>query len=120
MTLQEPVYGSAFCVTAREKIFTVFAAAAVVGDGKNYLKAGMNVDLLFDGTEVLDVRIQAHVELEVIHTEPGMKGNTATGATKPATVETDYTVQVPLFVNIGDVLKIDTRSGAYIERVRSN
>ena len=94
--------------------------AAVVGNGKNYLKAGMNVDLLFDGTEVLDARIQAHVELEVIHTEPGMKGNTATGATKPATVETDYTVQVPLFVNIGDVLKIDTRSGAYIERVRSN
>ncbi len=93
---------------------------AIVGDSKNYLKPGMNVDLIFDGTEVLDARLPAHVELEVIHTEPGVKGNTATGATKPAEVETGYTVLVPLFIDIGDVLKIDTRSGEYIERVRSN
>ena len=52
-------------------------------------------------------------------TEPGEKGNTATGATKPATVETDYVVNVPLFINSGDILKIDTRSGEYIERARS-
>jgi elongation factor P len=61
----------------------------------------------------------AHVQLEVTHTEPGVKGNTATGATKPATVETGYSVQVPLFINEGEVLKIDTRSGEYIERVKS-
>ena len=90
-----------------------------VGDGKNYLKGGMNVDILFDGDEVLDIRLPAHVKLEVTDTEPGIKGNTATGATKPATLETGYTVQVPLFINEGAVLKIDTRSGEYIERVKT-
>ncbi len=91
----------------------------LVGKATNFLKGGMNVDLLFDGEEVLDIRIPAHVQLEVTHTEPGVKGNTATGATKPATVETEYTVQVPLFIDEGDILKIDTRSGEYIERVKS-
>ena len=71
------------------------------------------------GEEVLDIRLPAHVKLEVSHTEPGVKGNTATGATKPATLETNYTVNVPLFVEEGDVLKVDTRSGEYIERVKS-
>ena len=90
-----------------------------IGDSKNYLKPGMTVDLLFDGEEVLDVRLSAHVELTVTETEPGVKGNTATGATKPSTVETGYSLQVPLFIEIGDILKIDTRSGEYIERVKS-
>mgnify|MGYP001157306040 FL=1 len=90
-----------------------------IGDSKNYLKPGMTVDLLFDGEEVLDVRLPAHVELTVTETEPGVKGNTATGATKPATVETGYSLQVPLFIEIEDTLKIDTRSGEYIERVKS-
>ena len=91
----------------------------LVGKAANFLKGGMNVDLLFDGEEVLDIRMPAHVQLEVTHTDPGVKGNTATGATKPATVETEYTVQVPLFIDEGDILKIDTRSGEYIERVKS-
>ena len=87
-----------------------------VGDGKNFLTAGINVDLLFDGNEVLDVRLPSHVILEVTETEPGFKGNTATGATKPATVETGYTLNVPLFINEGDKLRIDTRTGDYVER----
>ena len=90
-----------------------------INETKNFLKPGMNVDLLFDGADVLDVRLPAHVELNVIDTEPGVKGNTATGATKPATVETGYTLQVPLFIDIDDQLKIDTRSGEYIERVKT-
>ena len=90
-----------------------------INETKNFLKPGMNVDLLFDGSDVLDVRLPAHVELNVIDTEPGVKGNTATGATKPATVETGYTLQVPLFIDIDDELKIDTRSGEYIERVKT-
>ena len=90
-----------------------------VKEAINYLKPGMNVDLLFDGDEVLDVRLPAHVELVVTQTEPGVKGNTATGATKPATVETNYTLQVPLFIDNGDILKIDTRKGEYIERVKT-
>ncbi len=87
-----------------------------VGDGKNFLTAGINVDLLFDGNEVLDVRLPSHVVLEVTETEPGFKGNTATGATKPATVETGYTLNVPLFINEGEKLRIDTRTGDYVER----
>ena len=83
---------------------------------KNFVIGGMNVDILFDNEEILDIRIPAHVVLLVEETEPGFKGNTATGATKPATVETGYVIQVPLFVNIGDKLKIDTRTGQYIER----
>tara|TARA_Y100000996_G_scaffold266536_1_gene209730 strand:+ start:202 stop:765 length:564 start_codon:yes stop_codon:yes gene_type:complete len=87
-----------------------------VGIGKNFLIAGLNVDLLFDGNEVLDIRLPSHVILEVTETEPGFKGNTATGATKPATVETGYTLNVPLFINEGDKLRIDTRTGDYVER----
>ena len=90
-----------------------------VGISKNYMKAGTNVDLLFDGDEVLDILLPSHTILEVKETEPGIKGNTATGATKPATVETNYTLQVPLFIDEGDQIKIDTRSGEYIERVKS-
>ena len=85
---------------------------------KNFVIGGMNVDILFDNDEILDIRIPAHVVLLVEETEPGFKGNTATGATKPATVETGYVIQVPLFVNIGDKLKIDTRTGQYIERAK--
>jgi elongation factor P len=87
-----------------------------VGDGKNYLIAGANVDLLFDGNEVLDVRLPSHVTLEVTETEPGFKGNTATGASKPATLETGYILNVPLFIDEGDRLRIDTRTGEYVER----
>ena len=83
---------------------------------KNFVIGGMNVDILFDNEDILNIRIPAHVVLLVEETEPGFKGNTATGATKPATVETGYVIQVPLFVNIGDKLKIDTRTGQYIER----
>lgn len=89
---------------------------AVIGSNTGFLKAGLNVDLLFDGQEVLNVRLPAHVNLEVTHTEPGMKGNTATGATKPAILETGIEVNVPLFIDIGDVLKLNTRTGGYIER----
>ena len=87
-----------------------------VGEGKFFLTAGMNVDLLFDGSEVLDVRLPSHVVLEVTETEPGFKGNTATGASKPATLETGYTLNVPLFINEGERLRIDTRTGDYVER----
>ena len=90
-----------------------------VGRAHDFLKGGANVDLLFDGDEVLDIRLPSHVILKVEDTEPGVKGNTATGATKPATVETNYTLQVPLFIDEGEQIKIDTRSGEYIERVKS-
>lgn len=99
-----------------EETFDQFSVP--ISDEKFFMKPGMQVELLFDESEVLEVRIPPHVVLVVTDTEPGLRGNTATGATKPATVETGYEVQVPLFIEIGDQLKIDTRSGSYIERVK--
>ena len=87
-----------------------------IGNKKNFLIAGDLVDLLFDEDEVLDVRLPSHVILEVLNTEPGFKGNTATGANKPATLETVYVLNVPLFIDEGDKLRIDTRTGEYVER----
>ena len=87
-----------------------------IGNKKNFLTAGAVVDLLFDEDEVLDARLPSHVILEVLNTEPGFKGNTATGANKPATLETGYVLNVPLFINEGDKLRIDTRTGEYVER----
>ena len=71
---------------------------SLVEEKKNFLTSGLNVDLIFDGDEVLDVRLPAHVILKVTETEPGYKGNTATGALKPAKLETDYMTNVPLFI----------------------
>ena len=87
-----------------------------IGNKKNFLTAGAVVDLLFDEEEVLDVRLPSHVILKVLNTEPGFRGNTATGANKPATLETGYVLNVPLFIDEGDKLKIDTRTGEYVER----
>ena len=91
----------------------------VISDKINYLKAGQNVDILFDDQIIIDIRLPAHVHLEVVSTEPGEKGNTATGATKPAKLETNFSVNVPLFIDTGDILKVDTRTGEYIERTKS-
>ena len=96
----------------------ITVSESIIIRGKDFLVAGMNVDLLFDGQEILDVRIPAHVVLQVTDTEPGFKGNTATGATKPATLETGFIIQVPLFVSSDDKIKIDTRTGQYIERAK--
>lgn len=91
--------------------------AKILGDSVNFLKEGLEVKVsIYDG-EPVDVELPSAVELKVTESMPGVKGDTATGATKPATVESGYTVQVPLFVQPGDVLRIDTRSGEYITRV---
>jgi elongation factor P len=90
----------------------------IISENKRYLNAGMNVDIIFDNEEILDIRIPAHVILEVIKTEPGFKGNTATGASKPATVETGFELSVPLFIDEKEHIKIDTRSGEYVERAK--
>ena len=78
----------------------------------------MNCKLLSYKGNVFGVEVPTFVELEVTDTEPGFAGNTATNVTKPATLETGATIKVPLFVDIGDVLKIDTRTGEYLERCK--
>tara|TARA_Y100001934_G_scaffold213654_1_gene253005 strand:- start:155 stop:712 length:558 start_codon:yes stop_codon:yes gene_type:complete len=92
-------------------------ASGVVGQAANLLKESENAYVLIARDAAIGVDLPNFVLLEVTHTEPGIKGDTATGATKPATLETGYQVQVPLFVNQGDKLKIDTRTGDYVERV---
>jgi elongation factor P len=82
----------------------------------NFLKENMNVKIVSYQGEILGINLPNSVELKVIETEPGIKGNTATGATKNAKVETGLNVQVPLFINEDDVLLIDTREGKYISR----
>jgi elongation factor P len=86
-----------------------------IGEGAKYLKEGFVVNVSFYGSETLDVNLPASVELKVVETSPGFKGDTVSGG-KPATMETGVVVQVPFFVNVGDVLKIDTRDGKYLGR----
>jgi elongation factor P len=87
-----------------------------LADAIGYLKEGMQVEVSSYKEKILDIEIPVSVELEVTETEPGFKGDTATAGTKPAKLETGLSIQVPLFINIGDILKVDTRSGAYLER----
>ena len=87
-----------------------------VGNGKNYLLENMMVQISDWKGTIIGVDLPNTVELKVIETEPGFKGDTATGTYKAAKVETGYVLQVPLFINVGDVLKIDTRSGEYLQR----
>lgn len=88
-----------------------------VGPGAMYLKENMNVFILSYDNRVIGVEVPNFVELKVVETDPGFKGDTATGGSKPAKLETGAVIKVPLFVNVGDVLKVDTRTGTYIERV---
>lgn len=88
-----------------------------IGDALKFVKENEMVKICSHNGNVFAVEAPLFVELEVTETEPGFKGDTAQGATKPATVETGATVNVPLFVNTGDKIKIDTRSGEYLSRV---
>ena len=89
----------------------------VVGDGAGYITEGGAVSVLSADGEVVSVEPPPHVDLGVAETDPGLKGDTATGGNKPATLETGVVVQVPLFVNVGDRVRVDTRSNEYLTRV---
>ncbi|AEM78653.1 translation elongation factor P (EF-P) [Thermoanaerobacter thermohydrosulfuricus] len=88
-----------------------------VEDAIKYIKENMIVTVKFYKGEAFSVEPPTFVELEVVETEPGFRGDTATGGSKPATVETGAVIQVPLFINVGDKIRIDTRTGEYLERV---
>jgi len=95
----------------------LFINEEYLGEAKNYLKEGLVISVLFYKGKTIGVEMQNFVTLQIVKTEPGIKGDTAQNATKPATLETGYVLQVPLFVEEGDMVKIDTRTGEYIERV---
>ncbi len=100
-----------------ESFAQIMLDEATVGDLKLYIKENDSLDLLTYNGEPIDIELPTSVNLRVDYTEPGFKGDTATGGNKPATMETGLVVNVPLFISTGDMLKIDTRSGEYIERV---
>ena len=85
---------------------------------KDYLKENDMIKVLFRDSTPVDVEVAPHVILEIKETDPGLRGDTATGGSKPAFLETGLKVTVPLFLNIGDKVKVDTRTGDYLERVR--
>jgi elongation factor P len=89
-----------------------------LGDSVNYLKENMEIKVLYFKGQPINVDIPMFVELKIARTDPGVRGDTASGGSKPATLETGAVVKVPFYLNEGDVIKVDTRSGIFIERVK--
>ncbi len=89
-----------------------------VGDAVNYLYENLELDMLFFDGRPIGLTLPNFVELEIVQSDPGIKGDTASNATKPATLSSGYTVQVPLFVNQNEWVRVDTRTGGYVERVK--
>ena len=90
----------------------------IVGEQSKFLKEGESVQIMFDGLKPITLEMPPHVMLRVISAPPGVKGDTATGGSKQVTVETGTTINAPLFINEGDLIKVDTRTGEYLERVK--
>jgi len=88
-----------------------------IGDSKEFMPENINVEVLFFNDRAVGVSLPNFIEQAIISTEPGFKGDTSTGATKPAKISTGAQINVPLFINVGDVVKIDTRTGEYLERL---
>jgi elongation factor P len=88
-----------------------------VGDSVKYLLENLDVDVMFWRGKPINIELPSFIEAEVTQTDPGVKGDTASGATKPATIESGAVVQVPLFIKEGEKIRVDTRSGEYVERV---
>ncbi|MGL5955769.1 MAG: elongation factor P [Brevinema sp.] len=111
--------GADFVFMDQENYEQYTVSADIVGDSALYLKEQGLAELKIYQEEVIAAEAPMFVELEITETDPGLKGDTVSGGSKPATLETGAVVQVPLFVNIGEVIKVDTRDDRYIERVKS-
>ncbi|MFZ5451932.1 MAG: elongation factor P [Thermodesulfobacteriota bacterium] len=110
--------GDSYCLMDNETYEQIMLTEEQVGDAVLYLKENMNLQVLFFNQQAVAVDLPNFVELAVAQTEPGVRGDTASGGTKPATLESGAVIQVPLFINEGDRLKVDTRTGTYIERLK--
>jgi elongation factor P len=110
--------GNQFCMMDNETYEQLMLTAEQVGEARIYLIENQNVKVLWFNQQPVAAEGPTFVELAVTHTDPGLKGDTATGSTKPATLESGATVMVPLFISEGDRVKVDTRTGSYIERVK--
>ena len=113
------LYGSEdqYCFMDAETYEQTFLTEEQLGSSREFLKENITIDVLFHNNKPIAVELPTFVELTISETEPGEKGDTVSGGTKAATLETGAVIQVPLFLNSGDVVKVDTRTGAYVERV---
>ena len=111
--------GETFTFMDNQSYEQIEVAADMIGDDKNFLLDNLECDVLFYNDRAVGVSLPSHVVYEVIECEPGVKGDTATGASKQATISTGYSLQVPLFIKVGERIKVDTRTGDYLERVNS-
>jgi len=109
--------GNIYYLMDQETFEQISISAEQLGDAVNYMKEGTTIQVSNYKGDIIGVELSITVELKITATEPGFKGDTATGATKPATLETGLEVQVPLFINENDTIKVDTRTGTYLERV---
>jgi elongation factor P len=109
--------GDNFTFMDNESYEQIELTADVVGDDKNFLLDNQECDVLLYNERPVGVSLPSHIVMEIVETEPGVKGDTATNVTKSATVQTGLEVQVPLFIKQGERVKIDTRTGSYVERV---
>ena len=102
-----------------ESVEQIILDDRVVGDASLYLVDNSRLEVLFNGSEPISIEPPTFVELTIVETDPGLKGDTASGGSKPATLETGLVVQVPLFLKEGEKIRVDTRTDTYIERVKS-
>ena len=109
--------GNLYYFMDNESYEQIVLTSAQIGDGTNYLKEGLMLEIQTCKGNTVTIELPASVELKVTETEPGFKGDRATAGTKAAKLETGVTIQVPLFINKGDIIKVHTRTGAYLEKV---
>jgi elongation factor P len=110
--------GDSFVVMDNENFEQFNIPKIMFGSSAKFIKEGMNLLIAFESDEPIMAEAPSHVEMEITYTEPAVKGDTATNTLKNATVESGVEIRVPLFVNVGDRVKIDTRTGDYMERVK--
>ena len=110
--------GDSYCFMDNETYDQVFLSEDHLDEARRFLAENTTVEVLYYNEEPIGLELPMFVELEITETEPGVKGDTASKVTKPATLETGAVIPVPIFLNIGDKVKVDTRSGSYVERVK--
>lgn len=110
--------GDTFICMDNETYDQLPIAKFMFGEGAKFMKEGNTVMVAFEGETPVSAEAPAHAVVEITYTEPGMRGDTATNTLKPATTETGATVMVPLFVNVGEKIKVETKTGTYVERVK--
>jgi elongation factor P len=108
--------GDIFHFMHKDTFEQIGVGASTVGDNKNWIKENTDVTLTFYDGRVILVKVPLHVILQIVKSDPGIQGDRSSGGTKPATLETGVTIQVPLFLSEGEKVKVDTRTGQYIER----